>query len=259
MAPGVIPLLTLAVMVAMLVAERVWPAAPPGGEWGNNLVAYGLTISGQVLKGALPAVLTTEVVNGLGGGFVDLGKWPLWAGALTWLVAMDLGEYLFHRAQHAFPWMWAMHSLHHSDRALNFSTTQRHFWLEPALKAVSIWLAVAILFKTDAAIIAVYVLVSLYHYVIHANLRLGFGSFSWLLNSPRYHRLHHSREARHHNANFASLLPIFDVLTGAYRRPGPGEFPESGLDEAVNSPWQLIVWPLRGARRWFVRGQAASS
>jgi hypothetical protein len=37
--------------------------------------------------------------------------------------ALDLMEYLFHRVQHSVPIMWSMHSLHHSDAALNATTT----------------------------------------------------------------------------------------------------------------------------------------
>jgi len=253
MSPVVSLLLYAGLMAALFVAERIWPATQARGEWANNGVAFVLTACGQIVRATLLAVLVATVVNGLGGGLIDLRTWPFWAGALMWLAAMDLGEYLFHRAQHAFPWMWAMHSLHHSDRALNFSTTQRHFWLEPLIKSVTIWLAVAILFRGDAAIFGVYALANFWH------LRLGFGPFAWLLNSPRYHRLHHSREPGHYNANYAALLPIFDVLTGAYRRPAPGEFPETGLDEALESPWDLIIWPVRGVRRWFAGGKGEAA
>ena len=134
---------------------------------------------------------------------------PWLAGGVIYLATMDLGEYLFHRAQHAFPWMWAMHSLHHGDRALNVTSTNRHFWLEPAIKSVTIWLAPALLFKVGDAALAVYFVASFNNFLTHANLRVGFGPLSWLWNSPQYHRLHHSREERHFNANFAAILKIF--------------------------------------------------
>lgn len=240
---------TAVVMAVLYVAERLWPARRAPVEWGHNIIAYVLTDFGQIVRFTAPAALTAALVNGLGGGLVDLTRMPFLAGALIWLVAMDLAEYVFHRAQHAFPWLWAMHSLHHSDRGLNFLTTQRHFWLEPSLKAVSVWLAVALVFKGDAQIYGFYALTQIWHYVVHANLRLDFGPLSWVVNGPAYHRLHHSRDPAHYNSNYAALLPIFDVLTGAYRPPAPGERPETGLDVAVRSPMDVLVWPLRGLRR----------
>ena len=242
--------LLAAITVALLGFERLWPASPTQrGEWLNNGAAFTLTALSQMTLVPLIAVAETKAINGLGGGLVDLRPLPWGAGAIVYVLAMDLGEYLFHRAQHAVPWLWTMHSLHHSDRAVNVTTTQRHFWLEPALKGVSIWLAVALVFKVNGTILAIYFVVSAYHFLTHSNVRLGFGPLSWLFNSPQYHRLHHSRDPRHYNANFAALLPIFDVVTGAYRRPGRGEFPATGLEECAARPLELIVWPARGLLR----------
>lgn len=38
---------------------------------------------------------------------------------------------------------------------------------------------------------------------------MGLGRFCWVLNSPQYHRLHHSPSPEHFNCNFAAQLPIF--------------------------------------------------
>ena len=242
--------LMAATAVVILGLERLWPAsATQRGEWVNNSAAFLLISVSQALLGAFWATSETHLVNGLGGGLIDLRGLPWFVGAAIYLVAMDLGEYLFHRAQHAFPWLWALHSFHHSDRGLNATTTARHFWLDPALKSVSIWLAVALMFKVSPLMLTCYVIASLYNFVSHANLRLGFGPLSWLWNSPQYHRLHHSTDETHYNANFSALLPIFDVLTGAYHRPKPGEYPATGLDDRAMTPLEVVVWPFRGAFR----------
>jgi sterol desaturase/sphingolipid hydroxylase (fatty acid hydroxylase superfamily) len=231
-----------------MLLERLRPAsATQKGAWLDNMVVLGVGVVCRGATGPLLAVGVAIVINAAGGGLIDLGALPFWLGAAIWLVAMDFGEYVFHRAQHVFPWMWAMHSLHHSDRGMNVSTSQRHFWLEPAIKSVSTWLAPALLFKTSGPILTFYYVFSLYHLFLHANLRVGFGPLSWVLNSPQYHRLHHSGNPAHFNANYASLLPIFDVISGAYRPPAKGEYPDTGLaDAAVGRPWDLVIWPVRG-------------
>jgi sterol desaturase/sphingolipid hydroxylase (fatty acid hydroxylase superfamily) len=239
--------LVAAFAVAVLLFERLRPAsATQRGAWLDNIIVFAISIMTALATGPLFAVAETGLINAAGGGLVNLGAMPLWLGAAVYLVAMDLGEYLFHRAQHAFPWLWAMHSLHHSDPGMNVSTAQRHFWLDPAMKSVSIWLAVALLFKASGPILAIYASISLYHMFTHANVRVGFGPLAWLWNAPQYHRLHHSRDPAHFNANYAALLPIFDVISGAYRAPRPGEYPDTGLEgEAVSRPLDLIVWPVR--------------
>ena len=116
---------------------------------------------------------------------------------------------------------------------------------------VTIWLAVGMLLKTPASVVGVYMLVSFWHYVVHSNTQLDFGRWSWVLNGPGYHRLHHSDAPEHFDINFASLFPIFDVLSGSYRRARPGERVQTGLDtgDEPMTVLEMVVWPVRGLLR----------
>jgi sterol desaturase/sphingolipid hydroxylase (fatty acid hydroxylase superfamily) len=241
--------LWIVVLAAVLLLERARPARTDlRVDWWNNAGAWALYFGAALTATPLAAGASTVIINAAGGGLIVLPDtgWGLAVGVLTYLLAMDLGEYLFHRAQHAIPLLWAMHSLHHSDQAVNSTTTNRHFWLEPTIKSVTIWMAVGLLFKASITIVAIYGVLSLYNLVLHANLRLGFGRFSWLVNSPQYHRIHHSREPRHFGGNYAALLTIFDLVGGTYRRPAPGDFPDTGLTEGPgpSNIAQVLIWPL---------------
>src|SRR6185437_1474061 len=89
---------------------------------------------------------------------------------------------------------------------------------------------------------------SYYVYVIHGNIKVDFGWWSWALTSPCYHRLHHSSLPEHYNRNYAFILPIYDVIFGSYGRAKPGEWPKVGLGEGQEPRGvvELIVWPVRG-------------
>ena len=244
--------------------ERIWPAHLKRERLhGVSLSAWAALFLGQAL--ATPALggLTTGAINLAGGGLIALPTrgWGWWVGLAAYFLAMDFGEYVFHRAQHAVPALWAMHSLHHSDRAFDSATTTRHYWLEPAIKSLTIWLMVGVLFKTPANMVGVYIAVSYWHYVVHSNTRLDFGRWSWVLNGPGYHRLHHSDAPEHFDINFASLFPIFDVLSGSYRRPRPGERVQTGLDTGDEplSVVEMLLWPVRGLLRRPARRTLASA
>ena len=250
-----LPAIALAPLAVMTLVrhtlERAWPAHLKRERLhGISLAAWAALLLGQFA--ATPALggMTTLAVDAAGGGLIALPShgWGWWAGLAAYFLAMDVGEYLFHRAQHAVPALWALHSLHHSDRAFDSATAARHFWLEPAIKTLSIWLAVGVLLKTPASVVSVYVLASYYHFVVHSNTRLDYGRWSWVLNGPAYHRLHHSRAEAHFDVNFASLFPIFDVLSGAYRPPRPGEVVLTGLDtgEEPQTLAEVLAWPMRG-------------
>ena len=46
-------------------------------------------------------------------------------------------------ASHRIPALWAMHSLHHSDPEMTALTTNRHFWGDQLIKALTIWSAMS--------------------------------------------------------------------------------------------------------------------
>jgi len=237
------------IAVGVLVERRFAARTAASPTLGFNLLYYAPASLIQALLKPAAGALTVLAVNRLGGGLITLPAlgWGLLAGLAAYLVAMDLGEYLFHRAQHRFPWLWAMHSLHHSDEAFGVSTAIRHFWLETFIKTFTIYLAVGILFRADARIVALYGAITAYNYFTHMNVRVGFGRWAWALNSPHYHRLHHSSRPEDRDCNFAALLPVFDVLTGAYRPPAAGDYPETGLSDAAgpSSVLAALIWPFR--------------
>jgi sterol desaturase/sphingolipid hydroxylase (fatty acid hydroxylase superfamily) len=236
-----------------LMLERTRPARGlPSRAVIFNIVYM---ISSTFIQGVIsPLILagTAIVVGALGGGLVMLPAegFGLIPAALVYIVTLDLFEYIFHRAQHAVPALWAMHSLHHSDPAMNVSTTSRHFWLEQAIKSVTIYLAASVIFAAPPVIIFIYAAVSYYNFFSHMNLRVGFGRFV-LLNSPQNHRIHHSSQPLHRDKNFAGLFPIFDVLGGTHYMPAADEYPATGLDDGdrpVNL-MEAIAWPARGVLR----------
>ena len=198
------------------------------------------------LKFGLRLALLPAVVLSVPFSLIDATRLGWAAGFATYFIAIDLGEYLFHRAQHAIPWMWRMHSLHHSDSDMNATTTERHFWGDQFLKAVTIWPATALIIRPTPAIVAACAVTGLWNYVAHSAVPLSFGRFSWLLNSPAYHRRHHSRLTEHYNSNFAALLPIWDVLFGSYHRPD-GELPPTGLDRSPAGFADAAIWPIKTA------------
>ena len=239
-----------AILAVRWVGERFWPAqAPRPARDRSNFYAWTTGLLTQFALSPAMGAVVTAVVNRAGGGLIALPShgWGLLLGVAVYFVAMDFGEYVFHRAQHRLPWLWAWHSLHHSDPTFDSSTAVRHFWLDPFLKSATVYLAVGLLFKAPAPIGLIYAVVTLYNFVIHSNTRLDLGRWSWLLNAPGYHRLHHSASSEHFDVNFAALLPIFDLLSGTYRPAKSGERPATGLDtgDRPETAAEVALWPVR--------------
>jgi sterol desaturase/sphingolipid hydroxylase (fatty acid hydroxylase superfamily) len=164
-----------------------------------------------------------------------LAEAPL-AAFFAYLVVLDFAQYWVHRAQHHAGWWWALHSLHHSQRQMTFWTDNRNHLLDSVITD-AIFAALALAIGVPPAQFALLVVVSrMVESLSHANVRMSFGALgARLLVSPRFHRLHHAIAASPHGdyrgANYAVLLPVWDVLFGTAdfrREPGP-----TGVDDQL--------------------------
>ena len=218
---------------AMICAERIVRA--PRTDWQINLVAWAISL--------LAALSVLRVVQGWHGpALIDSARLPGWLSIVLFILVFDLAEYVFHRLQHRIPLLWSMHSLHHSDPEMSALTTTRHFWADPLFKTITVWSVAAMIITPTETAFAVYAFLGLWNFVTHSRIELDLGRWSWLINTPAYHRRHHSSEPAHYDSNFAALFPIWDVIAGDYHRPDG--FPATGLEIRPRTLTQVLAWPL---------------
>jgi sterol desaturase/sphingolipid hydroxylase (fatty acid hydroxylase superfamily) len=224
-----------------------------GGSSTANVIVDWKLAAVQIGMGMLLSPITTAcaimLVNEAGGGWIHLRSdgWWFLLSVMVVIVVVDFWTYLVHRAQHKFPVLWAMHSLHHSAESLSVITGARHFWLEGAI-STAVLPVVAIVFKIPPEVMTVVAwLWLLPDGLAHLNLRLPLGRFALCLNNPQYHRIHHSVEPQHQDKNFCKMLPLFDVIFGTAWKPGKDEFPMTGLvpREKATGILDGIIWPVR--------------
>ncbi len=233
-------LIALPFIAAMLVAEAVRRRRAPGPA--SLPVNVGLTVLSEVVAVAVGVPLVTAVLGALstlpGYGFAALptprSALELAAFAATWMLATDGLYYAFHRAQHTVPWLWRLHAVHHSDESAHVTTAQRTHPSEPVLRAVCLSLPTLYAFGPSPGLAATVTLVSIaWTHLVHADIPVSLGRWSWLVVTPLGHRLHHSAVLEHRDRNFAGLFPVWDVLGGTYMRPTHEPF-ETGLGAALS-------------------------
>jgi sterol desaturase/sphingolipid hydroxylase (fatty acid hydroxylase superfamily) len=173
------------------------------------------------------------------------GAWGFFALTCLVIVTQDFLYYWLHRLQHSSKWLWAEHELHHSDEHVNVTTSWRHHWLETVLQPLFILPIVFLLFDPPlGGFIWVILLWKLMTYFVHLNSPIRFGWFNRVLSSPQSHRIHHSNLPEHVDKNFATTLPLWDLLFGTYYHPKEHEWPTTGVTGVeVTSLWQAIVLP----------------
>jgi sterol desaturase/sphingolipid hydroxylase (fatty acid hydroxylase superfamily) len=241
--------LVLAVAMGRILEKR-WPidAQQDHANIVSDWKVTGANIGMAWLMGPLTGAIAAGIVSGLGGGFIHLrtdGGWYV-VSLVGYVIALDLWSYFSHRLEHAVPFLWSMHSLHHSAEAVTFITGGRHYWLERALFGAFLPV-LPILFDIppDVATAGTCIFF-LPDTCAHLNVRFPMGRAITWLNSPQWHRIHHSALPEHRDKNFASLLPLWDILFGTAWVPESNEYPCSGIKphEEV-SAIDGIVWPFR--------------
>jgi sterol desaturase/sphingolipid hydroxylase (fatty acid hydroxylase superfamily) len=217
-------------------------------RWPSN---FGLTALNILALGALPvsglAVATWAEAEGWG----LLNRWtlPLVVSIAAGVLIRTFVSDLIHVAMHRLPWLWRVHRVHHTDTALDVSSTVRFHPLEFAVALPPVLVAIAIFGISPAALVLYEILDAGMAVWTHANLRLPRridSALRWFLVTPDMHRIHHSAIQRETDSNYGVIFPWWDRLCGTYRAEPAGGHARMtlGLTECQDERSSRIVWLL---------------
>ena len=178
------------------------------------VVTTGLTII--IFRSILPTAWFTYVQS-----------LPLWFRLLAIVMAADFGFYWAHRWAHEIPFIWRIHSIHHSPTEINWLVATRVHPLEIIfLRSISFvpvfGLGLVDLTASKADIYSLMLLNfnTLWGIFIHANVKFRFGWLEHIIATPHFHHWHHTNDNHQViNKNYAALLPIYDRLFGSLYQP----------------------------------------
>jgi sterol desaturase/sphingolipid hydroxylase (fatty acid hydroxylase superfamily) len=209
-------------------------ACNPGRTWWRNpglltdvcymlvipFVAPYLRVSLMVAGIALlSGVMTSaDVVDYLERGRGPLAVLPFWAQVPVYVVASDFLLYWSHRLFHGAS-LWRFHAIHHSAEEVDWTTAYRfhpvNLWLGSFLvTTVMVFLGISptvllflVAFDTTTAAF------------VHANLNWTLWPLKYVVATLVFHRWRHTPLEEGGNANFGSLLSLWDVLFGTFHMP----------------------------------------
>jgi sterol desaturase/sphingolipid hydroxylase (fatty acid hydroxylase superfamily) len=206
-------------------------------------------LNGLLLYAALLVTLAA-VDAGAAAAVPALRQWietrPLLVQGVLAVLIGDLAVYGIHRLQHAVPWLWRFHAVHHSAEELDWLIAFRFHPIDLfLLRAASLGSLVALHMAPGA--LAIFVAVSAWQgWLVHANVRLAYGPLRLLVVSPEFHHWHHSAEREAYDKNFASLVAVWDVLFGTVFLPRERRPERYGIEEPVPAGWiGRLLYPFR--------------
>jgi len=181
-----------------------------------------------------------------------VAAWPLWQRVLAGVVVGEIGFYWGHRWTHEIPFLWRFHSIHHSPENIYFLVSARAHPIDSVFTRLCGLIPVYVLgiatplTPEGGAVAALLVLVlTLWGFFIHSNLRWRLGPLEWVIATPAFHHWHHTM-GEQRDRNYAPMLPWIDRIFGTYhlpRKQWPAAYGiEAKLPDSLGSQ---LMYPLR--------------
>jgi sterol desaturase/sphingolipid hydroxylase (fatty acid hydroxylase superfamily) len=244
-----------AAMALVAALETVVPLRARG-RWNTTHLAPNLALTmitlttSALFNSALVAVLVDLEAKQF--GLLRLQALGPAAHTIAVLLILDLSFYFAHVAMHKLPVFWRFHAVHHSDPAVDVTTTVRQHPIEAVIRYV--FMAVfAVAIGASPAAFAVYRITSALNALPeHANIRVPV----WLdrllaafTTWPNVHKLHHSRAPHETDTNYGNLFSFWDRIFRTFTPPERSVHVRYGLDgfdeSAKQTTLALLVDPFR--------------
>jgi len=211
----------IAALFVAVIAEAVLQRRPETEttrlRWLNNI---SLTLINEASVSVLSLAVTIMIAWWGSEAEIGLlrqsgiGFWPM---LLLAVFTFELISYWFHRALHAYPILWRVHAVHHSDTEVDFTTAYRNHPLELNINA-PLTIPVILMLGFPVEVVTAYQLLKTSISVFaHSNVRLPAGldrALRFVLVTPDFHRLHHCSEKVYTDSNFSAAFPIYDYVFG---------------------------------------------
>jgi sterol desaturase/sphingolipid hydroxylase (fatty acid hydroxylase superfamily) len=139
----------------------------------------------------------------------------LWSWTILFF-GVDFFYYWFHRKSHEVNVIWATHIVHHQSEDYNFSTALRQAWFQPAFSWV-FYLPLAWVGFSPEMFVAVKGINLVYQFWIHTKWIGKMGFLERFMNTPSHHRVHHGKNPKYLDKNYAAVFIIWDRMFGTFQ------------------------------------------
>jgi sterol desaturase/sphingolipid hydroxylase (fatty acid hydroxylase superfamily) len=176
-------------------------------------------------------------------GHGAIGRLPLWAQGVIYLVATDFALYWIHRVFHR-GFLWKYHAVHHVSKDVEWISASRFHPVNLALGTCAVDITAFLSGISPEIFIVIGPFTTIASVFVHANLDWTLGPLKYVVVSPVFHRWHHADTVR--DKNFASTFALWDWMFGTWHMP-EGVLPESyGINDDAMPEGLMpqLVYPL---------------
>jgi sterol desaturase/sphingolipid hydroxylase (fatty acid hydroxylase superfamily) len=166
-------------------------------------------------------------------------------------LALDLLDYTYHFIAHRTALIWRLHLVHHTDEAVDVSTTFREHPAETFIRVSFLTLAVLLCGASIGVLMLRQTVQSVSNVLQHTSFRLpprAAKLLGWIFVTPNLHHTHHHYQLPGTNCNYGDVFSVWDRLFGTFV-DFPCEETVFGLDTHMGEGADTGILGLLGLRR----------
>jgi len=216
----------------------------------SNFFIFSIVISGvyEVLELLFNNVnITTKSLS-----LINTLHWPHWLQLLVFFIVLDFLQWLTHVLLHKYTFLWKFHKVHHSVKEMGFAAHLRYHWMENILYKPLKTFGVMIIggFEPEQAYIVHFIAITIGHFN-HANIKITWGVFKYVINNPVMHLYHHAYAIPKgkHGMNYAISLSLWDYIFKTNYIPEDSGTIEIGFKGDDKFPTDFINQNLYGFKK----------
>lgn len=211
-------------LAALFFLERLFPATRPAAPDKNEPASKGHRLGRNLSLWIINLFLSPLAIVPLTAAAADhaltwrLTVTPWWqghVGLVLDLLILDLFIYVWHRANHRWPFLWRFHQVHHRDRFLDVTSSLRFHFGEVLLSALARAVFIICMGLPLGSVVVFEALLLLAAAFHHSNIKLPAAVEAFLAKlivTPSIHWVHHHRLQRDTDSNYATVLSCWDVI-----------------------------------------------
>lgn len=160
-----------------------------------------------------------------------------WWSFILMFVGVDFFYYWFHRKAHEVNIIWGGHVVHHQSEEYNLSVALRQS-ATSFLWSFPFYLPLAILGFSPQLFVLAIGFNLIYQFFIHTeHIKKLPGWIEYVFNTPSHHRVHHARDEKYLDKNYAGVFIIWDRMFGTFKKEE--EHPHYGITTPLRS-WNPV-------------------
>ncbi len=181
---------------------------------------------------------------------IQVDSWPKISQLLLLFVIADFIQWNVHRMLHRIPVLWEFHKVHHSVEQMGFAAHLRFHWMETVIYKTIQYIPLAMIGFGLLDFFIVHIFTVAIGHLNHANLKITYGPFRYILNNPIMHTWHHAKKLPKgkYGVNYGLTLSLWDYVFGTAYIPNEGKDEVLGFEGMEQFPkdfWKQMAYPFK--------------